>query len=203
MSDDQVRDDIAFIRSAIEDGRAYATARGLDMVVWGLAVALGYGMTYARVRGWTAFNPDWVWAACIGLPWLYSLRRLPPYLLGRTAARPAARPITRALRTLWLGCGIALSLFAAAAYWTGDQRQGWISVFAAAVLGIGFFTSASLANLAWLRLVAYGWWLGFIAVFFLRDRIEVLPLSAALMLLLLALPGLLLCGRRSAAAGSR
>jgi len=44
--------------------------------------------------------------------------------------------------------------------------------------------------------VAVLWWLGEIGVFALRHRPEVLPLSAALMLLLLAGPGLLLSLRR-------
>jgi hypothetical protein len=41
------------------------------------------------------------------------------------------------------------------------------------------------------------WWLGELAVFALRHRPEVLPLSAALMVMLLAGPGLLLSRRRN------
>ena len=51
-SDDSVREDIAFIRRAVEQGRGYAGARSLDMLIWGIAVAIGYLGTYAAVRGW-------------------------------------------------------------------------------------------------------------------------------------------------------
>jgi len=44
--EDQVRQDIALIRRAIEEGGAYATACGPDMLVWGVAVALGYSAIY-------------------------------------------------------------------------------------------------------------------------------------------------------------
>ena len=50
-SDDSVREDIAFIRRAVEQGRGYAGARSFDMVIWGLAVAAGYLGTYATVSG--------------------------------------------------------------------------------------------------------------------------------------------------------
>ena len=192
MSEDGVREDIAFIRRTIEDGRAYATTRGPDMVVWGVVVAVGYLATYAYVRGWLALAPGWIWTACIGLPWAYSISRF-----FKVAANPAPiRPMIQAMRMLWLGCGIFLTTFALATAWTGDNRQGWSEVFNAAILGVGFFGSASLCNLPWLRWVAGGWWLGFIATYLLRTRIEVLPLSAALMLLLLALPGAVLLGTR-------
>ena len=38
MDDDSVRDDIAFIRRAIEQGRGYAGSHSLDLLVWGVAL---------------------------------------------------------------------------------------------------------------------------------------------------------------------
>ena len=59
-------------------------------------------------------------------------------------------------------------------------------------MGIGFFASASLTRLLWLRWVAIAWWVGEVALFALRHRADALPLTATLMLLLLAGPGYLL-----------
>src|SRR5262249_20952345 len=73
-SKDSVREDIAFVRHAIEQGRGYAGAHSLDLLVWGVALAAGYLGTYATVTGWWLINPNWLWAVCIVLPWLYSLR---------------------------------------------------------------------------------------------------------------------------------
>jgi hypothetical protein len=64
-------------------------------------------------------------------------------------------------------------------------------------MGIGFFASASLTRLPWMRWVGIAWWVGELALFALRHRVEMLPLSAALMLLLLAGPGYLLMSRRT------
>ena len=70
MVEDQAREDIAFIRRTIEEGSTYATGRSPDMLVWGVAVTVGYLGTYGFVRGWSPITPQAVWAVCLGLPWL-------------------------------------------------------------------------------------------------------------------------------------
>src|ERR1700728_4321699 len=115
---------------------------------------------------------------------------------GTWGPRPAASPMVMAMRMLWLGCGVALTTLYLAALWSGDLRNRWFSAVVAGVLGVGFFTSAWLSNLPWLRWVGLGWWLGELAMFALRHHPEVLLLGAALMLLLLAGPGLALMVRR-------
>jgi hypothetical protein len=192
--DDSIRDDIAFIRQAIEQGRGYAGRHSLDLLIWGVALAIGYVGTYATVSGWWRINPDWLWAACIVLPWLYSLR------LFRSQPRPPRPPMTQALQMLWVGCGIFLSTFSVAVVLAGDMQQGWFSAVGAGTLGIAFFVSSYLCNLPWLRAIAAGWWVAALLLYAFRHHIAVLPLSAVLMLLLLALPGLLLWRGRPAAA---
>ncbi len=135
-------------------------------MVWGIAVAIGYLGTYAFIRGWSPIHPNGLWALCIGLPWLYSLRRLLP------AFEPCSvsGPMARALSMLWLGCGIFLTTLAIAAIWSGEIRQGWFDAVVAGVLGTAFFASAWLGNLAWLRWVALLWWVGELGLFALRHR---------------------------------
>jgi hypothetical protein len=193
--EDRAREDIAFIRQAIEEGGAYATARSPDMLVWGIAVAVGYIGTYAFVRGWSPLAPRALWAVCIGLPWLFSLRKVLRRLFGGGNGRPHRGSMAQALGMLWLGCGIFLTSLSIAALWTGANREGWLDAVAAGVMGIAFFASSWLTNLGWLRWIAIAWWLGELAIFSVRHQVEVLPLSAALMLVLLAGPGLVLLRR--------
>ena len=193
MIEEQARQDIAFIRRAIEEGSAYATGCSPDMLVWGIAVAIGYLGTYGFIRGWSPIMPNALWAACIGLPWLYSLRRQLARLLG--GAPPERGPMAQALSMLWLGCGVLLTTLAIACVWGGDSREGWFEAVVAGVLGTAFFASSWLANLPWLRWVAIAWWIGELAVFASRHNPETLLLSAALMLALLAGPGLVLLTR--------
>jgi len=199
--EESVREDIAFIRRADEQGRDFAAGRSLDMLVWGTAVAIGYLGTYATAIRWWRVDPNWVWAVCIVLPWLYSLRRLFAAPLFPSKPRPTPPPMVQALRMLWFGCGIFLSSFAVAVIIGGDMRQGWFNAVSAGVLGIGFFASSFLCSLTWMRGVGIGWWVAALLLYALRHRVEVLSLSAVLMLQLLALPGLLLWrGRPTSAA---
>lgn len=191
--EDRAREDIAFIRRAIEEGGAYARACSPDMLIWGVAVALGHLGVYAFIRGWSPIPQRWVWTVCIGLPWLYSLRRQFAALVGRP--RPPRGPMVQAVSMLWLGCGIFLTIMGIAAASTGAIREGWFDAVVAGIMGIAFFASASLTNLLRLRWIAIAWWLGEIALFALRHQIEVLPLSAVLMLVLLGGPGLVLLRR--------
>jgi hypothetical protein len=105
--------------------------------------------------------------------------------------------MARALSMLWLGCGIFLTTLGIAAMWTGEARGGWFNAVVAGVMGIAFFASATLSNLPWLRWVGVAWWIGELAIFAVRHQPEALPLSAVLMLALLAGPGLVLLQRRA------
>jgi hypothetical protein len=198
MTEDAVRDEIAFIRRAIEEGRGYASGRSPDMVVWGGAIALASACTYAAQRGWPLVGQGWLWGACVGLPWLYSLRGL------MRPGRPPGRPMARAMGMLWLGCGVSLTVLAVVAAWSGDMREGWFTAVSAGTMGIAFFASAALSNLGWMRLVAVGWWVGEALLYVLRHRPEAMALHALLMLGLLALPGIILLrgGARPGAAAA-
>jgi len=193
--EDQVRQDIALIRRAIEEGGAYATACGPDMLVWGVAVALGYLGTYAFIQSWSPVAPNGLWAVFLGLGWIYSLRPLLRRILGGRAEFPTRGPMPQALAMLWLGCGTFLTILAVFVMASG--REDWFDAVVAGVLGIAFFASGWLSNLRWLRWVAVAWWISEIALFALRHDAAVrLPLAAALMLVLLAGPGLPLLRRR-------
>jgi hypothetical protein len=192
MNEDAAREDIAFIRWAVERGREVAVRWSADCVVWGVAIAVGYVGTYARIRGLWAADLLWVWAACVVLPWLYSLRRVWRRLVG--APCPPRSPTGSTVAMLWFGCGIALSILGFAALAVGERNTWWMEPAAAGVLGIGFFVSSFLCNLAWMRWVAVAWWAGELAMVVWHGPASLL-LMAALMLALLALPGVVLMRR--------
>lgn len=196
MNEDAARADIAFIRRTMEQGRRVAGAWSPDMLVWGVAVAIGYFGTYARARGWWTLDPGWLWIACIVLPWLYSLRRVPRRLLAGPDA-PTERSFASPIAMLWFACGICLTILAFGVILAGE-RATWGSAVTAGVMGIGFFVSSFLSGVVWLRWVGLAWWAGELAAFLLRDRAEGLLLAGALMLALLAVPGFVLMRGRPA-----
>lgn len=195
MTDDQARADIAMIRAALEQGRAYATARGPDMIAWGCLVAAGYLGTWASVTGHLSLQPGVLWIGILAVGWLiFMARRM-------TGRDPSAlrRPMVVAVRMLWLGIAICLTLTSLTGNFYSHLGIGWFDPFGAAILGAGFFASATLCDLPWLRWVAIAWWVGELGTFWLLGDLLSLPFSAALYVLLLAGPGLVLYLRRQAA----
>src|ERR1700731_87256 len=110
---DALRDEIAFIRRAIEEGRGYAINWGGDMLVWGVAIAAAYLGCFASTRGWWAIDSNWIWAGFVALGWLYSLQRVLRHVLSG-APWPTRRPMAHAMRMLWFACGIFLTTLAIA-----------------------------------------------------------------------------------------
>ncbi len=195
MIDDRVRSEIALIREAIDEGRGYAIRFGPGLVVWGIALAAGFVATYAFVRGWSTLRPPVLWPIAIAVPWAYSLRRFWRRGANETPVT-APGPMVVALRMLWFGLGIFLTTLTLAALWGGEVSGNWLAAVVAGAMGAGVFATAWLAAMPWLRWVAAAWWVGELAVFGLRQRPEALLLSAAMMLVLLAGPGLALAMRR-------
>lgn len=192
MVDRGVEADIAFIRSTLEEGRAYARRRSPDMLVWGVFVAAGYLATYAYVRHWSPVSPSYVWLAAVAIAWAYSLRRWWLWLLGVRPVVPARSPMAHAFAMLWLGCGISLMTLALAANWSGAPVNDWYDTAVASILAIGFFAGSFLCSVAWLRFVAIAWWTGSVVFYRLQDGPNVLLFAAAMMLAFLAAPGLIL-----------
>lgn len=187
MTDDQARADITMIRAALEEGRSYATARSPDMIVWGCLIAAGYLGTWASVTGHLPLPPLWLWLGILTAGWLiYIVLRL----LGRKPGAP--RLTVMALRMVWLGIGIGLTITSLVGNYLGHLGMGWFDPFGAAMFGAAFFASATLCGLPWLRWVAVAWWVGELGTFWLLGNVMSLPFSAALYVLLLAGPGLAL-----------
>ena len=191
MVDRGVEADIAFIRSTLEEGRAYARRRSPDMFVWGLFVAAGYLGTYAYVRHWSSVDPNWVWLVAIAIPWAYSLRRWWFWLLGSRLARLSAARRRALSPCSGSAPASRLLTLAVAANWGGVAAYHWYDAAVAEHSCHRVLRGSFLCNVAWLRFVAVAWWIGALLLYGLRGD-GVLLLGAAMMLLFLAGPGLIL-----------
>ena len=191
---DHAREDIAFIRRAMEEGSAYARLRSPEFAVWGLAIAAGYFGTYARVTHLWALDPQLIWWVPVGLAWIFSLRDAIPRWLGH-GQREEPALMVRALHALWLGLGVTLTVLAVVAF-SSDMHTGWFDAVAAGVLGLCFFVSATVSGIRWLRGLALCWWGASVVLLRMSNGPDALLLGGSFMLAFLFLPGLVLWLRR-------
>jgi hypothetical protein len=196
MVEDPIREDIAFIRQTLEEGRSYARHRSPDFAVWGALVTLGYLGVYALSIGLWSLDPSLIWWPLVVIGWLFSARGL--WSRRKCEAKPG--PAARSLGALWLGFGITLVLFGLLQTFMGAHFE-WMDVIVCALLAVCFFASSTIIGVGWLRFVAIGWWGAGFVTFLLKDTPEVLLAGAVFMFLLLCLPGLILWLRPSASNG--
>ncbi|MDO8289625.1 MAG: hypothetical protein Q7T44_10450 [Parvibaculum sp.] len=200
MGEDKLREEIAFIKNALEDGRDYARLRSPDFTVWGLAIALGYFGTYAHVTHLWSVDQGLIWVVPVALAWGFSLKGWIWGLLSGQRREPVSSPMIRTLRSVWLGYGITTTMIAIVAF-TGTPHPDWFDTVTAGMLGLCFFISAAVSDIRWLRILAVGWWGAAILLFLIRDKPEQLLAGGFFMLALLFVPGLVLWLRRPTAHG--
>ena len=187
MADDPVREDIAFIRQTLEEGRNYARLRSPDFAVWGALVTLGYLGVYGRNIGLWSPDLNLIWWPLVVLGWLFSTRSF----VKRREVRQKPGPQARALGALWLGLGITLMLLGAMQT-VVDVHFGWMDLMVFSLLAVCFFATAAIIGVAWLRWIAAGWWMAAVVAFLFRDTAEMALVGAGFMFALLCLPGLVL-----------
>jgi hypothetical protein len=196
---DSLREEIAFIKNALEEGRTYARMRSADFAVWGAAIAAGYFGTYAHVTHIWSADPRLIWYVPVGLAWAFSLRNTIPALI-RRAPRTAPSLMVRTLRAIWLGYGLTAMTLAILAF-GGANNPEWFGAVTAAMLGLCFFVTGAVSGIGWLRGLAFGWWGAAAVLFVMRHEAEQLLAGGVFMLALLFLPGLVLWLRRPDAHG--
>lgn len=201
MGEDNLREEIAFIKNALEEGRSYARVRSADFAVWGAAIALGYFGTYARVTGLWSADPRIVWYVPVAAAWAFSLRDAIPALF-RREARAGAAPsqMVRTLRAIWFGYGMTATVLAVVAF-AGSPHPDWFDAVTAAMLGLCFFASAAVSGIGWLRGLACAWWGAAAVLYLMRGEAASLLAGGGFMVALLLLPGLVLWLRRPSAHG--
>lgn len=199
MGEDKLREEIAFIKNALEEGRTYARMRSADFAVWGAAIAFGYFGTYARVTHLWSVDPGIIWYVPVALAWAFSLRGIIWATIRREHA-PASSKIVRILRSIWLGYGITATSFAVLAHGGGPPVQ-WLDTATSGMLGLCFFISAAVSGIGWLRGLALGWWCAAAVLYLMRNHPEQLLAGGVFMIALLLVPGLVLWLRRPQAHG--
>ena len=194
------RDDLAMIRTLMEESRQTLDAGGPHFVVWGLLITAGLVGTYANAVGALELNALWLWGGAVGTGWVASA------IVGMRTARRADVSSTggRLLASIWIGAGIALTLLGFVGMPTRalDAPGGLLGAMAV-VMGAACFASATVQRSGGLRAAAVGWWLGAVAMFVWSGLVSLLVMAGLMVLLHLA-PGIWLTtkGSRTAPAES-
>jgi hypothetical protein len=195
MSDQNqtLREDIAFMRSLAEEGRAGSLAGGSILMCAGLIYAVAALVTaYAEANGLITngvfFPIVWFGATALFLLCLFFLK----------SGMPAKTGAPRGASLAWTGAGWSIFVIVIALMLMSYRANAWWLMAACApmilaIYGGCWFVAAAVSKLRWLYGVAFGSFLmaGVTAWYAQQPTSQFLAYAAAL-LALLALPGYLL-----------
>lgn len=190
MDEQRAREDLALIRQIMEDGRNEVVDRGKHFIIWGFVPAVGALETYAYARGAAVPDPTVSWVILLVLGWAASLA------VGWRDSRGArVRTLARRLLSgIWVSTAITLTVVALAGMFSRGLSHTALPGVLSAVIAAPVLVTMLLTGERWLGLVAVGWWAGGALMLF-APGMYTLVVMAAMSLLLLAVPGIVLNAR--------
>ncbi len=188
-------ENLAFIRSVMEQTRRKTTQAGSFLAVWGSLSAFVTFFQYLAIAGNFPFAyMPYLWAFFVISGVFYTVVR------GKQLSREQGAVCGNELITsnLFSGIGITLGVYFFAnilAIMTGSLEHMGIEVcyVISLVMAIAFYGASYSTGIKWFRLVAVGWWAAVILFVTKPFADEYLLLTIAILdFLLLALPGFML-----------
>jgi hypothetical protein len=185
MNSIDAQQELAFIKKVIADSRTAISGDGKDLIVWGLVVVIGMVTSYVAIQFDYTISKLLLWAALIGIGWTYTL-------VNEFQNRKKNRFKTfggKILGSLWMGCGIVMTLVGFLTTTTGALKSWGIIPMISLVLGIGYLVTGVVHDNRWTRLSALGWWGGAIIMFIWPGQYMFL-LFSAMMIAFQIVPGM-------------
>ncbi|ROQ17970.1 hypothetical protein EDC38_2942 [Marinimicrobium koreense] len=187
---ERAQSDLAYIRELMSETRRAACISGGYFIVWGVVVSAGLLLTWLQVVGVLPYAPYATWVPCMILGMLGNV-----ILVRRDRREPVQSYAGRLVGMVWVALGITQLLFFFVGLGQGALPGAYLPAVFGGLIAVGIFLTGILAGLGWLRNMAFGWWLGSLAMFIWPGETAIL-LMGVLLLLFYVLPGVLLIRMR-------
>ena len=187
MTEIDAQQELAFIKKVMEDSRRIICDDGKSFIFWGILISFGMLVTYLRIVGNWGINLGWFWPVLIAFGWIVTI-----IIEIRSEKKRSTKTFTaKILGSVWIGCGIAMTILGFIGGLTDAYNGVFISPIISVILGIGYLVSGVLYGKVWVSLLAAGWWAGAILMFYLQN-LETLLIMLSMMIILQTIPGFVL-----------
>jgi hypothetical protein len=187
MTELNAHQELAFIKKVMEDSRRIICDDGKSFIFWGILISFGMLITYLKVAGDWGINLGWFWPVLIALGWIGTMA----VELKAKKKRATSTFAARILGSVWISCGVAMTILGFAGSLTNAYNGVFISPIISVVLGIGYLITGVIHGKKWVSLLSIGWWLGALLMFYLQN-LETLLIMTGMMIFLQTIPGILL-----------
>jgi hypothetical protein len=195
MNQEQAQQDLAFIRELMESARRSTYLSGAFFIIWSLVAGFGLLGTWLLVTQQLTLPFD----SGIGVFWLWIVMDVIGFvgtvlIIRRNHQRSTANPAGRMIGLSWFSVAVGILLISIVGTGSGSIPGEVMCAVSTILIGIGVFNSGVLSGIAWLRNLAFAWWLGG-ALMLASPGLWNLWFMALLLFGLYLIPGILLSRR--------
>ncbi len=185
MTQENIQDDLAYIKKIIEESRRNVCSSGVHLMVWGTIIPIALVVSWFLAKFNISGITEWIhWILVILGGWIFELiynRKVKRNRTGRTYSEKVDG-------FMWLSLGITMTMIGFVGMGTGAITPQYLSPILCAILAIGYYTSGVLYNAKWIRNLAIGWWTG-ATIMFIFPGLYHLLFMAGLMIFFQTIPG--------------
>jgi hypothetical protein len=162
MTEDDIRDDLAYVKALAEEGRDTPLVGGSFYVLWGGVIGVATLLSWLNAIDVIALGglQLYMWIGAFALGWGLS------FVLGsRSASKPGATTLgNTTARSVWFAVGVFMTLFWVTLMFAHDNFTAYgvppyflfnlMFPIAFGLYGVAFYATATAARVRWLKWVA-------------------------------------------------
>ena len=191
MEQNQLQDDIAYLRIMIDNNRRSLIDNGITYISAGIYVLIGVVVSYILdVNGLTKLQP-FLWLVLMALLIIINFiiqKKIQKKHVKKTFA-------SKVFDATWFACGIPIAVISILFLTTGSISPTSFFIFISTILGIGYFLTGIINELRLMVILAFGWWLATILSIFWKyigEEYQLALLFAGLIFLFEIIPGIII-----------
>jgi hypothetical protein len=189
MDEKTALEELKYIRKIIEETRQSVVYNGKDYIFWGILVIVGMMSMYIFILNGIYFKYFYIWLVLISIGWAFSI-----YNGRKQEAKFPSTFAGKLIGNVWGVSGIAITIIGFVGTVSGMINPMAISPIACIIMGGAYYLTGKLCEANWMSKLAYGWWMGGIALLFIRT-IESFLIMSLLMLFFQTIPGIIIYRR--------
>ena len=180
------KEQLAFIRSIMDDGQKIIADNGGGFIVWGILIlTAGFGtlvLEYLNLQ----YLQGWAYVLVVAVGWLYMYFAHAP-----NKQSVVGNPFTiKIINSIWISVLLSMTILGFVGGISGVIDLERITAVLYTTLGIAYFMQGIITGKTWVRNLGFGWWLGSAALYFLTG-IPAGVLAAVMMIGLQIVPGII------------
>jgi len=184
----QAESELALIKQIMLDSRRVVGDNGWHYIFWGVVVTAALIANYIMIQQNVPMN-------YAGLMWFITMISafIIEGIIGRKfSKRSRVKTFAgRLLSSLWIASGLSMFMLGFAGTISGAYNPIYICPLISIVLGLAYYTSGTIQQIRWLKMISVGWWAGAVYTFAFPG-IHTLLIFAIMMVCLQVIPGIIL-----------